>query len=114
MALFFLLWILCPFIGIAIGATKGRATEGFFLGLLLGEFGLLLIALLNTTPAAQARRDAEVANATQTLNGAKPLRQCPWCAEQIQPAARLCRYCSRDVEPTASLDVDSPNTSPSA
>src|SRR5205085_7705465 len=30
------------------------------------------------------------------------LRACPWCAEQIQPAAKVCRYCGRDVEPIAS------------
>jgi hypothetical protein len=29
-------WVLCAFVGLAIGSNKGRATEGFLLGLVLG------------------------------------------------------------------------------
>jgi len=100
--LILLLWFFCPFIGLAVGSTKGRATEGFFLGLLLSGLGVLIVAVMNPTSPAQARREVEVAKAVRELSGA---RQCPWCAERIQPAARLCRYCRHDVEPTAPLDA---------
>jgi len=29
------------------------------------------------------------------------MRQCPWCAEAIQDAARICRYCGRNAVPDA-------------
>ena len=54
--------LLCALGGQAIGRTKGRERAGFWLGLLLGPFGLILIALLSRTPEAEAefalRRDA--------------------------------------------------------
>lgn len=28
-----------------------------------------------------------------------PTRECPWCAEDIKPAARVCRYCGHDIDP---------------
>ncbi len=110
MGLVLLLWFLCPFIGTAVGSTKGRASEGFFLGLFLGGLGVLIVAVMNSTAQAQARREVEVAKAVQERSGALPLRQCPWCAERIQPAARLCRYCGRDVDSTAPLDTQPSET----
>ena len=39
-------WVICALLGMWIGSTKGRATAGFFLGLLLGVIGLIIIAVL--------------------------------------------------------------------
>ncbi len=109
MGVFIAVWLLCAFIGLAIGSTKGRELEGLLLGLALGVIGLVIIAVLSPTPVAQARRNREVAIATQTLDGVPPLRLCPWCAERIQPAAKVCRYCGREVEPTAPALSEAPD-----
>lgn len=36
-------------------------------------------------------------------NEAAGLRRCPWCAEMIQPMAKICRYCQRDVKPLEAM-----------
>jgi len=96
--------IACALLGVAIGDTKGRSTIGFWLGVLLGPIGVVIVALMSATPEAQARYERNVARAANALDGAQPLRACPWCAEQIQPAARLCRYCGRNVDPILQSD----------
>ena len=89
--------LVCAFIGMAVGNSKGRGGLGFLLGLVFGVFGLIVIAVLGPTPEAQARRDLQVAAAARALDSSERLRPCPWCSELIQPAARVCRYCRRDV-----------------
>jgi hypothetical protein len=39
-------WLLCAVVGLVVGQSKGRAGEGFVLGLLLGLIGILIIAVL--------------------------------------------------------------------
>ena len=46
-------WTVVAFIGAAIGARKGRAALGFWLGAALGFAGLAIIALLPPRPAAR-------------------------------------------------------------
>lgn len=52
--------ILCAFIGKAIGVSKGMPWAGFFLGLLLGPIGLIIIAVLPRTAIAEAAHQYQV------------------------------------------------------
>jgi len=45
-------WIICAFVGLAIGKPKGKSVEGFFLGLIPGLLGIIIIAV--TKPANNA------------------------------------------------------------
>lgn len=103
MAAILMLWVAvavaCALVGRALGERKGRGSEGFWLGLFLGVVGIVIVLVISPTPEAQARFNQEVARAAERLGGAAALRPCPWCAELVQPAARLCRYCGRDIEP---------------
>jgi len=57
--------VACAIIGGVIGAMRGRILPGVFLGAALGATGILVAALLPTTPAAEAsyRWDVESAQA---------------------------------------------------
>ncbi len=96
--------------GYAIGSNKGRGTEGFWLGFLLGFIGWIIVAVMELSDEIQQQRAIALASANQL--GCRWSRSgesgadsaCPWCAEQIKPAARLRRYCGRDVEPMSEGD----------
>jgi hypothetical protein len=92
-------------VGYAIGNGKGRGAGGFWLGLLLGFIGWIIVAVMDPTPQAEADRMSQINAALQTQRGsdvtpsADSTRRCPWCAETIKSAAIICRFCGRDVEP---------------
>ena len=92
------IWVFSGLLGAMIGSGKGKAGQGFLLGLLLGVIGLIIIAVISPTPEAQAHRNAQVASAGAALTGASPTRPCPWCAEPIKPQAVVCKHCGREVE----------------
>jgi predicted Zn finger-like uncharacterized protein len=61
-------------VGFLIGQSKGRADEGFALGLLLGPIGILIALFL---------KDKR--------------RRCPHCQEPIAPTASVCPHCQRQL-----------------
>ena len=83
-------------VGSFVASAKGRsASEGFFLGLILGPFGLLIEALLPTlrsqgspspTPTRSTFED-------EPFDPGQLSKKCPDCAETIKLEARVCRFC---------------------
>lgn len=87
-------------LGYAIGNAKGRGAEGFWLGLLLGLIGCLIVAAMSPSADYEAERMQMLAAAQSATAGSDgPTRDCPYCAETIKAAARVCRFCGRSVEP---------------
>lgn len=98
-------WLLSAMIGSAIAREKGRAGEGWALGLLLGPIGWIVAAVMSPSAQVQAAAtESQVALLAAALGQSvsdPSLVPCPWCAEKIQPAAVVCRYCSRDISPAS-------------
>jgi hypothetical protein len=67
-----------------IGERKGRRLAGFLFGALLGPVGWVVVLL---GPDLKAQQEAT------------RLRKCPYCAELVQPDAKVCKHCGRDIAP---------------
>jgi hypothetical protein len=52
--------VICSFLGLIIGSTKGQGGAGFFLGALLGPLGLILCLIMKPTPAIAAAREEAI------------------------------------------------------
>lgn len=83
------------------GAVKGRdGVAWFFYGLLI--WPVALVHALALPPKGSLAKGSLAKQApppqARPANSATATRPCPWCAEPIQPAARVCRFCGRDVE----------------
>jgi hypothetical protein len=66
-----LVWLACAALGYVVGNSKGRATEGLLLGLILGLIGVVIIACLKPRNApGQA-----LGHAGWAPPGAAPVRQ---------------------------------------
>lgn len=89
---FLVVWVVMAIIGAMIGSSKGMGSAGFFLGLLLGPIGWIIVAVLQPSTATADR--------VAVGEGRRP---CPHCAEFIRPEANVCRFCGRDVEPVPAV-----------
>lgn len=81
------LLILCGFAAWAANLAEKRGLATWphaALGFFLGPLGVLVTALRSPSHA--------VANVP-----AGATKRCPFCAEMIQPTARICRYCNRNL-----------------
>jgi hypothetical protein len=68
------LFIVTALIGLAIGNRKGRAVQGFLLGLLLSVIGILIIAFLPATEEMKIRRAQEKRRIQQQRRGEPLIR----------------------------------------
>lgn len=95
-----------------------NSTGIFWLNLLLGWLllpwvGALIWALSRSKAAEVLQQHAELvatgkADAVALRMGATesgPMRECPFCAEQIKAQAKLCRYCRSEVTPIPIADT---------
>jgi hypothetical protein len=100
MAALLALWVLCGFLGGAIGMQKGRGDEGFLLGLFLGLIGVLVAIALKPSAGHEAKRQLEIEQAKSRLAGAatppalpasSPVQQNPMdgVVEQLRQIAEL-------------------------
>ncbi|WP_353120182.1 hypothetical protein [Nitratidesulfovibrio sp.] len=90
-------WLSCGVAAALVGASKGRSGCLWFIGgTLLGPIGLLTVGFM---PKIESEAPP-----------VPPTRTCPFCAEEIQPAAIVCKHCGRDVGPmeVASLQDTEP------
>lgn len=56
-SIWLILWAISALVGWAAGATRGRPTTGFFLGLCLGVFGILIALFLPRPYQPRSRND---------------------------------------------------------
>lgn len=87
------LWLLFPIIAGVAAERKGRSGGGWFLlGLLIGPFSLVVLALPSIE---EKRRDAA------RHGEINEFRKCPACAEIVRAEAKVCRFCQRELPPMA-------------
>jgi len=87
-------WLFCAFVGGSLNLSKGRSYgEGFFIGLLLGFVGLIIVILLP--------RNEDTIKESKLSDGTG--KKCPYCAEIIKQEAIVCRYCGKDLPTIKSI-----------
>ena len=69
-----LIWLACIFAATVIGGRKGSGAAGFFLGLLLGPIGVLIVLVMSGDRVS-----------------------CRYCKEMIQRGAIKCPHCQSDL-----------------
>ena len=91
-----ILWLVFGILAAVVANGKNRSTGAWFvLGALFGPFALVVGLLPRLPDSVAMARKAGIPGATV----AERLRPCPYCAEQIQPAAIKCRFCGESVPP---------------
>lgn len=101
-----LIWILFGIASAIAAANKGRSVVvWFFLGCLLGPFGLIFALLISRrsapAPATAAAASPPLPFLTPAgdISLAHETKQCPACAESIKLEALKCRFCFHTFDP---------------
>lgn len=69
---FVVIWLICGGIASAVARPKGQAGAGFALGVLLGPIGILIAAVMKSTPEAKAAELLEVQRIMGAATSATP------------------------------------------
>ena len=78
------LWLISGVVCAVVAVKKGRNGVGwFFVGLVLGVFGVAWILLISSKAAEAALASGR-------------MKVCGGCAEQIRAEAKVCRFCGRE------------------
>lgn len=72
--IFILIMLASAVIGAMIGSSKGNGVPGFFLGLILGPIGLVIVAVM---PGDRV--------------------ECRYCKSKINPEATVCPNCQKNL-----------------
>ena len=68
------IWIICGLIAGMIGSSKGSGCSAFFVGFLLGPFGIIIALIMSGNRI-----------------------KCPYCRKEIDPKAVKCPYCQSEI-----------------
>ena len=83
-----LFWVLFGVVAAVVASNKGNSgVAWFFVGVLLGPFGLILSLVVSGDPAGVERKKIEDGG----------YLRCEKCAELIRAEATKCRFCGSDV-----------------
>ena len=95
---FLVVWLICAVVTAIIASAKDRSGFGWFLiGLLLGIFGVILIACLPSNKPQQVTFTA----AQPVSNPGQATKACPDCGETVLAVAKVCKHCGFRFAPAA-------------
>jgi Zn finger protein HypA/HybF involved in hydrogenase expression len=87
--MFIVVWIICGIVTGVIASAKGRSGFGWLIiGMLLGIFGVILIACM---PSLRAQTVAFAAPALAVDD--RPTKNCSECGETVLAVANVCKHC---------------------
>ncbi len=97
------IWIICGAVTAIIAASKGRSGAGWLMiGLLLGIFGVILVACMPAVPKEAVATSPNFA-ASQAVN--QQTKTCPDCAETILVNAKVCKHCGYRFDATKAVEA---------
>lgn len=94
------IWIICGVVTAIIAASKGRSVAGWLLvGLVLGIFGIILIACLPALVKEAPRSPPQYA----AIQEPRLEKNCPDCGETVLYVAKVCKHCGYRFDHTQAI-----------